>query len=483
MFRHIVGYGPSTVVPAAVSFCMIYVYTRLLTPAAYGSFSLVFSAILVIQTSLFFAIPVALTRFYPEALSQDRREAFLSACYTLFYGLGFLLLLLIGSASVFANLHEPVLWALSALVLVARSAVVLNQSVNRISFQTRRFNVIECAHAILGFGFGTVFIYWLGGSAEAVILGLLLAALLCLLADVPLLLMPFRFGWKRIERATIVQLVKFSLPLIVVDITVCLLTLSDRFLLEALGGVASLGIYTVAYNLVERPTTLISTAITTATFPIAVQVLHDRGRSAGRRQAGTNAGILLALTIPACVGLALTAPYMAAVMIGEDFRSGVAALIPVLCAVALFRSMSLHIIDHAFLFAGRPSLALWAYGPAAAANIALNIVLIPRYGMFGAAWAGLVCQAGAVVIGWSLSRRAFPIALPIIDLVKIIAAVIPMALFLSHVTFALSWTGLLEAVVSGALVFAASAAVLNIGGIRVATLKYLPAAIQNDATR
>ena len=184
---------------------MIYVYTRLLTPAAYGSFSLVFSAILVIQTSLFFAIPMALTRYYPEAVSQDRREAFLSACYTLFYGLSFLLVLLIGAVSLFSTIHQPVLWGLSTLMLVLRSAVVLNQSVNRISFRMHRFNIIECAHAILGFGFGTAFIYWLGGSAEAVVLGFLLAALLCLCADIRLLLTPFRVGWKSIERATVEQ--------------------------------------------------------------------------------------------------------------------------------------------------------------------------------------------------------------------------------------------------------------------------------------
>ncbi len=150
MLRQIVGYVPSTVIPAAVSFVMIYVYTRLLTPAKYGSFSLVFSFILVAQTSLFFAIPMALTRFYPQALAQDRRETFLSACYTLFYGLSSLMVLSIGSVSLFVPVAHPGLWVLTTLVLIARAAVVVNQSVNRISFKMGRFNTIECAHAVLG---------------------------------------------------------------------------------------------------------------------------------------------------------------------------------------------------------------------------------------------------------------------------------------------------------------------------------------------
>ena len=69
MLRQIIGYVPSTVVPAVVSFVMIYCYTRLLAPIAYGDFSLVFSAVQVVQTVFFYAIPVALTRFYPEAVA------------------------------------------------------------------------------------------------------------------------------------------------------------------------------------------------------------------------------------------------------------------------------------------------------------------------------------------------------------------------------------------------------------------------------
>ena len=101
---------------------------------------------------------MALTRRYPEALSRDRRETVLSACYTPFYGLDFPLLMLIGVASLFVNAHQPALWGLSTLVLVARSAVVLNQSVNRISFQRRRFKIVECGHAVLGFGLGAIVI-------------------------------------------------------------------------------------------------------------------------------------------------------------------------------------------------------------------------------------------------------------------------------------------------------------------------------------
>lgn len=466
MFRQIIGYMPATVIPAATSFLMIYVYTRLLTPSEYGNFSLVFSAVLVVQTSLFFAIPVALTRFYPEAVDQERRDHFLVECYLLFYTLCVLVAGIIGVAVCFSHMHLAILWGLATLVLISRSAVALNQSVNRISSQTRRYNMIECAHAVLGFALGSLFIYLLGASAEAVLLGLLVAAMVCMLVDSASLSLPFRRSWKQIDRAAVTQLIKFSMPLIVVDITVCLLALSDRFLLEVLGGAGALGVYTVAYNLVERPTTLICTAITTATFPVAVQVLQDHGPGAGGRQIGINGTILLALIIPACVGLALISPYISAVMIGEQFRIGVTSVIPIMCFTALFRGISAHVIDHAFHLAGRTNLALWVYAPSAAANVFLNLLLIPRYGMFGAAWAGLACQALAVVIGWVIARQTFPVRWQAGEIAKIIVAVVPMALILSVLSFPRSWVGLSAAMSLGALVFSLTAALLDVGGAR-----------------
>jgi len=86
--------------------------------------------------------------------------------------------------------------------------------------------------------------------------------------------------------------------------------------------------------------------------------------------------------------------------------------------------------------------------------------------MFGAAWAGLICQAGAVAAGWVVGRRSFPIWLPPREVGKIIIAVVPMALVLSAVAFPLNWSGLLQATCTGATVFVIGAALLDISGLR-----------------
>jgi len=345
-----------------------------------------------------------------------------------------------------------------------RASVGLNQAVNRSADLMGRYNFIECVHATLGFVLGLGFVLLLGPTAEAALLGLLAAAFICVCIDLRIMVSPFRRYSGKIDRASMWRLINFAWPLVTVAMTASLLQLSDRFVIGGLGSAEMLGIYSVAYSLVERPTTLICGSISLATFSVAVQMLEREGREAGRIQAGKNGAVLLALALPACVGLAMTSPYIAAVLVGPAFGPGVAALIPIMCFTALCHGVRAHFIDHAFHFAGRPNLMLWSYGPAALANIGLNLLLVPRYGILGVAWAGLACQIGAAVIAWIVGRRIFPLWLPMRQVLRIVAAVVPMVAVLAVVELPLSWLGLLEAVSLGAGTYTLAAVLLDVGG-------------------
>jgi O-antigen/teichoic acid export membrane protein len=344
--------------------------------------------------------------------------------------------------------------------------VQLNQSVNRSSNLMGRFNTIECLHAVLGFGLGLAALYWVGRSAEAIILGLLLAAVACSLLDARLLTAPFRRTGGTLDKAELLRLVEYAWPLVAVAATGMILQNGDRFLLGSLAGAEVLGIFAVAYSLVERPTTLICSSISTATFPLVVQVLEQQGREAARLQAGRNGIALLAVTLPACAGLALTADYVSASLVGPAFRDGVAALLPIMSFTALARGLRAHFIDHAFHLSGRPLMMLWTYMPATILNIGINLYVVPRYGMFGAAWTALLCQAATVVGAWFLGTSLFPVWLPIGQVVRCVAAIVPMALALMLIRFPLDWIGLFGATLMGGTLYVLAAVALDVGHVR-----------------
>jgi O-antigen/teichoic acid export membrane protein len=466
--KQIIGYVPANLVPAIISFAMIYAYTRLLTPAAFGTYSYVFSVVTVLQVSVFNAIPVGVMRFHPAAVAREREIAFLREAYTLFYAITSVIIAVAVVILWWAPLpaaEAGVAW-FGLPLLAVRAAIGINQAVNRSTERMARYNTIECAHACLGFGFGLLFIHLRGPDAESVVLGLLVAAVVCAAADVHKLTVPLRHWSHRIERASVWRLARFAWPLMAAALTASLLQVSDRFVVGGLGSTEMLGLYTVAYSLVERPMTLICTSISIATFSIAVKALEQRGRQAGRIQAGKNGAVLIALMLPACVGLALTSPYIAAVLVGPAYKAGVAVLIPIMSVTALCRGLRSHFIDHSYHLSGRPNLMLLTFVPATIVNVGLNLVLVPRYGMLGAAWAGLGCQIGAAALSWVIGQRVFPLWLPAGAVARVFAAVAPMAVVLWLVRFPLNWLGLLGAITLGSVVFGAAALLLDVGGMR-----------------
>ena len=468
MYRQIIGYIPSNVVPAVVSILMVFAYTRLLSPGAFGVYSYIFSAVLVLQTSLFHALPIAVMRFYPGAALAGRKNALRTEAYIVFYGLAAAVAAICAVTLLLVDMPEayriPSFLALPMLLF--RSLVQLNQSFSRSADHMRRYNAIECVHAVLGFGFGLVGIYLLGPGPEAIVLGLLIAAILCSLPDMRGLGTPSRSAARALDKTELIRLLAYAWPMVAVAATATILQTSDRFMLGTISGAEALGIFAVAYSLVDRPTTLICSSVTTATFPLVVQVLENQGKEAARIQNGRNGIALLAMSLPACVGLALTSDYIAATLVGSAFRAGVAALLPIMCYTALARGLRAHFIDHAFHLSGRPLMMLWTYVPATILNIAVNLYVVPRYGMFGAAWTAFACQWLTVVAGWFVGTSLFPVWLPLWQTLRCLLAVVPMIAGLTLIRFPLTWYGLIAAVTLGSALYIVSALLLDVGQVR-----------------
>ena len=413
--RVIIATLPANIVPALVSVAAVALYTRLLDPLQLGRYTLIFSVVMAAQTVLFTAPALAVTRFRAAAHAAGGDAALLASLYAVFAGLAASVLACAALSIVaFPAWREAA--ALIALVLVLRSLVAMNQAVNRARGAIGRYTAIECAHALCGLAAGVALVCCGFHNGSALLWGLAAAAGSCALLDAAPVLAAMR---TRPSGAWTKQVMAFAWPLAGAYAVTCALQYSDRLLVGGLAGAAGLGIYGVAFSLVDRPVTLICTSVTAGTFPLAVEAYVRHGAEAGRRQAGQNGAILIGLALPASIGLGFAAPCIAAVLVGPEFRGGVASLIPVLAAAALLRGVCTHFIDHAFHLAKASRTMLGVYAPWAAAAVLLSALSVPRYGMQAAAWSAVVCQAGAAVTGWWRARFVLPLWLPAGDMARI----------------------------------------------------------------
>lgn len=163
----------------------------------------------------------------------------------------------------------------------------------------------------------------------------------------------------------------------------------DYLLIGALLGAKSLGYYTLAYNLVLRPSSMINPTITKVAFPVFAKVKNNTDKL--KKGYLKVIQLLSSVNFPMMVGLAAVAPLAVPVIFGEQWMPSI-VLIQILTIVGLLQSIN-NPVGSLLLAKGRADLGFkW--------NVGLMITQIP--GLYiGAKLGGTVgvAIAFAVLLG------------------------------------------------------------------------------------
>jgi O-antigen/teichoic acid export membrane protein len=228
--------------------------------------------------------------------------------------------------------------------------------------------------------------------------------------------------------AGLIAVAKNGLPLTLSLTLLAVAGVTDRFMIANLVGTADAGKYVAALDLVRQTLMMPALSAAAAFFPLAVRIHAAQGDAAVRAHLSNCAELLFAMILPACLGFAVIAPHVANVVLGADFRELAAQIMPIVAGAVLFQIMTQQYLHASFLLSGRNAFYLFNTAFIIVANIVLAYVLVGRYGAVGAAWARL----GADIIGFAcallLSRRAFPIPLPLQPMSLTMIAGLVMAL-------------------------------------------------------
>jgi O-antigen/teichoic acid export membrane protein len=232
----------------------------------------------------------------------------------------------------------------------------------------------------------------------------------------------------KFEGPVLLAAAKHGLPLTISLTLLAISSVTDRFMIANLVGAADAGKYVAGLDLVRQTLMMPAISAAAAFFPMAVLIHANEGRTAVRCHLGECAELLFSITLPACLGFAIVAPHIANVVLGADFRETAAEIMPIIAVAVVFQILTQQYLHVSFLLSGRNSFYLINTVSIIAANVMLSVLLIERYGVVGAAWARL----GADIFGFAcaliLSRRAFPIPIPLGRLALTMIAGLTMAL-------------------------------------------------------
>ena len=461
LFRHILGYAPSNFVPAIVSFAGIYVFTRLLPPEQYGVYALVFNIAFMLQAVLSFWLRNGSTRFYDRSAKDGTLPSLISTTYVgyaisaVIFGLIYAIVLL--AIPVSSHL-QTALW-IGLPFIILKGLITVTNGIHRGGNRIRRYNLLECGQSVLGLLCGMALVYFFGMREQGILFGLVCGSLIAVLFDAPFIIEKLK---TRINRNQLKTMFLFGAPLTAGVILNMVMSTSDRILVEYFLGSGAVGIYAVSYGIMNQPMTLVFFAVAMPGLPLAIRALELHGKKAAQEQMNRNGMALLALAIPACAGLIAVREHLAYVLIGEAYRVAALQIMPWIAVSAALAGLQVHYFDHAFTLGKRPTLLIKSIGIAALVDIGLNILLLPRIGIMGAAYATLISYvvaiAGSIYFGWNVFRVPFPHN----HAFKTLISIVPMCILLTVVRFPLTMLGLLTMVISGALCYGVTALALNV---------------------
>jgi O-antigen/teichoic acid export membrane protein len=456
------------VIPALFSFASIYCYTRILSPAEFGYYSLALNTMILISACGYNWLQAALPRLLPEALRQEKERKLLTTAYVAYIAVSLIIVVLTVIYAVFSN-SGPMQWVIitAAIMAIARALLNINQSVHKSRLHFNRYNIVECGQALLGFVFGIICVTALGLEAKGAIAGVILGMVLLSLFDLKLMCSLKRSDY---DTASLRQIAHFGLPLVFSLGIATFLSVSDRFLVEYISGPVSLGMYAAGYTVVDRILVMIFMMTALPSFPLLIHKLEHEGVEAARKQTYHNAVALLITAMPACAGLILCSQHVAYFLIGPELRAGAVQVMPYIAIASLMGGLATHYFDHSFYLAKKSNLLLLTKAVPTVLNLGLNIMLIPTYGIMGAAIANVAAYALLLVLSVIAGQRVFVVDFPYVPAVQVTLATMIMALVLYMVPFPVTVIGLLCMVITGGSVYGVAIIAFNVMELRTKLL-------------
>jgi O-antigen/teichoic acid export membrane protein len=218
------------------------------------------------------------------------------------------------------------------------------------------------------------------------------------------------------------ELLSFGIPMMIgYEIAGIILGVGDRYFVQGLMGGEALGIYAAAYNLCQYLQTAFIQAVSQAVVPLYMRIWSEDGAAATQRFVSQALGLYARFGAAIVAGMAAVGPVLLPFVASAKYGAG-ALIIPWVVAGMVVDGAS--VLSGAGLFIQRRTTVVCSLVLAnTILNLALNVVLVPRMGILGAALATLVAYvslgtgmaiagAGAlrIVIPWAVLVRSIVLA-------------------------------------------------------------------------
>lgn len=382
LLKNLSIYGFGGILSKSITFLLLPLYTRLLLPADYGILALVTIVGSVIGILYGFMVSSGFIRNYYDNSEEEKRKILFSTAlwFTFFNALIFSLLGLFCSGNIASLIFKfpggalyvkliiistllhscsPVFYGL----LMVREQAKKYVAVNIISLITTLTSTIILLVVFKWTVKGVLVGQIIGGSIELVILTLMM------LKNINL----------TFSRSALIDMLKFSGPLIPAQLAFLILTLSDRFFLQGYQNVNEVGLYSLGYKFAAL-IPLLAVQPLKAWGPYIFSLINNPKKC--KTTIANFSRYYLAAILFLTILISVFSREVLMVMAKSDYWSA-GKVVYILCISSVFCGM-LNVIAYGFHIVKLTWIMSIVEIFGSLLNLSFNYLLIPKYGMIGA---------------------------------------------------------------------------------------------------
>jgi O-antigen/teichoic acid export membrane protein len=404
--RHSAIYGLGSLVSRFIAVLLLPVYTRYLTPADYGLIETLIALSAILTVLLAAGVKSAFFRFY---FDEKDHAGHLRVIRTSFW-----FTMTMATAGLVAGLAlaDPIsqfLFGTGTHADLVRAAFVgLWASVNyeqltslfRVEQRSVAYLIATLINLCLTVGATLLLVVVWEVGPIGVIVGNFTGTLLVYLGLLAYRREQLGLEW---DRDLLREMNRFGMPLVPSALFLWALNFSDRFFLVKLSGPREVGLYSIGVRMASA-IILFLAAFRTAWPAFAYSIEDDRE---AKRAYSFVLTYIVVITSWMALGLGVLAPWLVRLLTTPSFYSAERVVAPLAFAAAAFGAYIVVVIG---IGRARKTRSNWVItGAACVLNIGLNLLLIPPYGMIGAAIATIGAYATLFVgMAWR-AQRIYPV--------------------------------------------------------------------------
>jgi O-antigen/teichoic acid export membrane protein len=399
-------YGLGGLISRILAVLLLPLYTRYLLPRDYGAIETLVALSAVLVTVLRVGLPSAFFRFYFDTEKPSGRLTLVRTSFWFTMGLATLGLV---AGTILAGPISQALFGSGARTRLVQAAFVgLWAQMNyeqltalfRVEQRSLSFVLASVANVLITVGASLLLVVGLHRGATGVLVANFSGTL-----TVYLVLLVYRRTQLGLEfdRGLLWRMNRFGLPLMPAALALWVINFADRLFLVELSGPREVGLYSIGVR-ISSALLLLLIGFSTAWPAFAYSIDDDRE---ARR---TYSFILTYLLLISCwlsLAVGLLAPWIVRLLTTSPFYSGSRVVAPLVFGLAAYAGYTVLAIG-----IGRTKRTQFNWvvtGSAAFLNTVLNVMLIPPYGMMGAAIATVAAYVAMFVAMAWYSQRIYPV--------------------------------------------------------------------------